>query len=224
MISIIVPVYNEESTINDCLKRLDELKGNKEIIVCDGGSIDDTVRIARSNAEVLSTEQGRAFQMNAGAEMASGNILWFVHSDSIPDTNSIDAIERAIQNGYGGGCFSLYFHDYSDLSLKLVAMTSNLRARYLRLMFGDQGIFMTKDAFIKIGGYDEIPLMEDWNMSKALYKDFKVKILKEKIGTSGRRFKKDGVLKTLMFMHKLKLKYMTGTSPEELAKLYREVR
>ena len=224
MISIIVPVYNEESTISNCLKRLESLDGIKEILVCDGGSVDKTVEIASRYTRVLHTPKGRAFQMNAGANAAGGGVLWFVHSDSIPDRRSIAAIEEAMQNGYDAGCFSLYFHDYTDISLKLIATTSNLRAKYLNLMFGDQGIFMSRDAFFKIGGYDEIPLMEDWNMSKALYRDFKVKVLKERIGTSGRRFKQKGVFKTLIFMHRLKLKYITGTSPEELAKMYREVR
>lgn len=224
MISIIVPVYNEESTIASCLERLEGLEGNKEIIVCDGGSKDDTVSIAGRYAKVIKSGKGRSFQMNAGADAAKGNILWFVHSDSRTDSNSLLAINNAIYAGRDGGCFSLYFYDYDDISLKFLSLTSNLRAKYLKLMFGDQGIFLTKDVFWEIGGYDEIPLMEDWNMSRALYRNYKVKVLKEKIGTSGRRFKEGGFLKTLMFMHMIKFKYITGTSPEELAKMYKEVR
>lgn len=224
MISIIVPAYNEENKINKCLNGLNLLEGEKEIIVCDGGSTDDTVRLASPYSKVLSTPKGRAMQMNAGAVEAVGDILWFVHSDSVVSPKSLESINHAIKSGYDAGCFSLYFHDYDDLSLKLLAWTSNLRAKYLKLMFGDQGIFMTRKAFDRVGGYDEIPLMEDWNMSQALYKRFKVRVLKDKIGTSGRRFKEGGVLRTLLFMHRIKLKYISGTSPEELSKLYREVR
>lgn len=224
MVSVIIPVLNEEGTIGHNLKRLMTLKGDFEVLVVDGGSSDDTQAIASEFAQVIHSEKGRAKQMNAGAAQASGEILWFLHSDSLVSENSIMAIEEACSKGYKGGCFSLYFHDVRSFNLTWLALTSNLRAKYLKLMFGDQGIFITREAFEALGAFPEIAIMEDWAFSKAMNKRYSCKLLKTKIGTSGRRFKKGGFFKTLMKMHWIKWQYLKGTSPERLGKLYKEIR
>lgn len=224
MISIIIPTLNEGKSIEELLKNLIRLEGNKELIVVDGGSSDKTVSIASKYAKVLHSEKGRANQMNKGASEARGEILWFVHSDSKIDKDSLEAIESAIDEGYIGGGFSLYFYDYETTFMKYVSITSNWRAKYLGIYFGDQGIFIQKNIFNKIEGYADISLMEDWDISKRLGKIGKMKMMNTPIGTSARRFKQGGQLKTHLLMHKIKILYLLGVPPSKLQKIYREAR
>ena len=111
--------------------------GQKELIVVDGGSIDNTVEIASRYARVIKSPKGRAKQMNSGAKAAKGDILWFVHSDSKLHPSSISEIEQTIKEKYIGGCFRLYFYDLDTRFMRYLAHTSNLRAKYLKLIFGD---------------------------------------------------------------------------------------
>lgn len=224
MISIIVPVLNEEKSIESLLLDLLSLEGEKEVIVVDGGSSDKTVEKASRHTKVIHSPEGRANQMNEGAKFALGDILWFVHSDSKVNEKSLGFIEKAIQLGYSGGGFSLQFYDYNTLFMRYLAKTSNLRAKFLRLIFGDQGIFIKRNVFEDLGGYPDIELMEDWELSKKLYKTGKVKILDLSIGTSARRFESGGQLKTLLLMHKIKFLYMLGVPSSKLRQIYREAR
>ncbi|MCX7884827.1 MAG: TIGR04283 family arsenosugar biosynthesis glycosyltransferase [Caloramator sp.] len=224
MVSIIIPVLNEEKNIEKILLQLGKLKISKEIIVVDGGSTDNTALVASKYAKVISSKKGRAKQMNYGAAISKGDILWFLHCDSKISESSLESIEKAIDKGYDGGCFSLYFYDYSSPFLKYISYTSNLRAKYLKLYFGDQGIFIKKNIFEKIGGYPDIPLMEDWELSMRLKKSTKTIVLKNKIGTSARRFVEGGIFKTFLLMQYIKLLYILKFPIEKIASIYKDIR
>lgn len=224
MISIIVPVLNEENSIASLLENLKTLNGDKEIIIVDGGSSDNTIDIVKEYGTVVKSPKGRARQMNEGGKLAKGEILWFVHSDSILELDSLVHIERAIEEDYIGGSFKLSFYDLDTRFMRYISRTSNLRAKYLKLIFGDQGIFMRKDIFKQLDGYKDMELMEDWDMSKRVHKLGKMKSLNIGIGTSARRFEKGGQFKTLLLMHKIKVLYILGVPTDKLSKIYRQVR
>mgnify|MGYP000999957534 CR=1 FL=1 len=128
MVSIIIPVLNEEKKLKGFLTFLENIKGRKEIILVDGESTDNTAFIAGKYAKVLFSERGRSKQMNKGAKYAEGNVLWFLHADSIVDPNSINYIEKAIEDKNIGGGFSLYFYDFNTLFMRYISKTSNIRA------------------------------------------------------------------------------------------------
>ena len=224
MVSIIIPAYNEDNKIESLLSEISGIAGEKEIIVVDGGSVDDTASIASKYATVISSPKGRANQMNAGAHIASGDILWFVHCDSKVHLESLKAINTSIATGHVGGGFNLEFYDYPSLFFKYLSVTSNWRAKYLKLIFGDQGLFVKRDVFEKLGGFAPMPLMEDWDLSVRLRKTGKLDMIKLPIYTSARRFVDSGILKTHLHMHKIKLLYILGTPAEELSKAYHDIR
>lgn len=224
MVSIIIPVLNEEKKLKNFLTILENIKGEKEIILVDGRSTDNTASIAGKYTKVLFSERGRSKQMNKGAKYAEGNVLWFLHADSIVDPNSINYIEKVIEDKNIGGGFSLYFYDFNTLFMRYISRTSNIRAEKFGIYFGDQGLFIRKDIFEKLGGYADIDIMEDLELSLRLRKMGKMKLLRYGIGTSARRFKNRGPIKTHILMHKLRILYFLGVSPEKLNKMYREVR
>ena len=162
-ISMILPIYNENSTIDGMMEQLRRLPGDWEILFADGGSTDGTVRRIGTEYPVLKSPKGRAAQMNDGAARASGEILWFVHCDSRLPEDAHSQIQAAVESGAAWGCFHIGF-DYDGPFMGCNTFFSNRRARR-GIAFGDQGIWIRRELFLSLGGFPELPIMEDYEFS-----------------------------------------------------------
>ena len=220
-LSIIIPTLNEAGAIEAVLKQLAiQRSSGCEIIVVDGGSLDETMTIAAPLADkVISTPRGRGRQMNAGAEAASGEILWFLHADSTIPSNATEAIEHAVANGSVWGHFDIRLSGKQPM-LRIVERLMNLRSCISGIATGDQGIFVTRNAFLVANGFPEIPLMEDVALSKVLRRRSHPCCLRQKLVTSSRYWEKNGIFRTILLMWRLRLAYALGANPGKLAKLY----
>jgi len=220
-ITIIIPALDEAAGIGDMLQPLQPLRAQgHEVIVVDGGSTDATPDLARPLADqVLSTEPGRARQMNAGAGAASGEVLWFLHADTLIGAGSAESVCRALQQQTGWGRFDLRLSGDQPL-LRLVERLINWRSRLSGIATGDQGIFVSRALFERIGGYAEIPLMEDVDLSRRLKRETAPCCLHETLLSSSRRWEQRGVLKTIALMWYLRLAYFAGVPAERLAAHY----
>jgi rSAM/selenodomain-associated transferase 2 len=220
-ISIIIPVLNEAGCIVQALERLQEFRApGAEIIVVDGGSGDGTVRLAQPLADcVTAAARGRGEQMNAGAANASGDILLFLHADTQLPPAAPNLIVEAIAGGARWGRFDVRI-DGSAGGLALVALMMNWRSRLTGIATGDQAIFVTREAFEACGGFPAIPLMEDIVLSRSLRRIEWPACLRDKVTTSGRRWEKHGLLRTILTMWWLRLRFRFGASPDDLAREY----
>jgi rSAM/selenodomain-associated transferase 2 len=225
LVSIIIPVLNEVNTIAATLESITKLHGEKEIIIVDGGSTDGTRElISSSGFLVISAPQGRAKQMNAGARRARGEVLLFLHGDSHLQFDALKKMQFALQDAQVvGGGYQLVMEDTS-LVLKMVCYFSNLRARWGQIYFGDQGMFVRRRAFEAAGGFPDIEIMEDWELSRRLSRMGILKQVPASITTSSRRFRKGGIWRTIWLMQKLKVLYLCGVPPATIKDYYRDVR
>ncbi len=209
------------------MRKLEDLEGDREVILVDGGSTDRTVRMieeAGPGVQLLHSVRGRAGQMNRGAAAAKGGILLFLHADASLPAGAL----RLIENAFGrddciGGGFSLAIDDGAPI-YKLIAYFSNLRARFLGQLFGDQAIFIRSEVFERLGGFEEIELMEDMDFSRRARKMGRMIQLPDRVESSARRWKRNGVWRTIWLMQKIKLMYFMGVSPGKLKKMYADVR
>ena len=222
-ISIIIPALNEAQHIGTTLSCLEPLrqKGH-EVIVVDGGSQDATLKLASSGTDkVVTTMPGRARQMNAGAEASAGDVLWFLHADTRVPEDAADKISLALANPNSyWGRFDIRLSGEHYL-LRIVEKLMNLRSCISGIATGDQGIFVRRACFEAIGGFQEIPLMEDIELSKRLKKWSRPCCIHRKLVTSSRRWEKHGVVRTIILMWRLRLAYAMGVSPDKLAPLYK---
>ncbi len=223
-ISVIMPVLNEEKSVAATLGALAVLSPY-EILVVDGGSSDRTRQIAGEfPVRIISSERGRARQMNCGARAARGDILLFLHADTWLPTTALADISSALANeSYLGGRFDVEL-DGSHWMLPLVGRMISYRSRLSKVGTGDQALFVRREVFQRLGGFQEIPLMEDIAFCQALKRLGPVACLRSRVVTSGRRWEADGVWRTIFRMWALKLLYFAGVSPAKLKQFYADTR
>jgi len=220
-ISVIIPALNEALHIADTMANIGH-GNNTEIIVVDGGSIDDTVSIARQfGATVIEGFPPRSRQMNQGADAASNKILLFLHADTRLPENFDRYILRAVyQPGVVAGAFELRI-DSSVPSLRFIERMANWRSRCLNLPYGDQAIFMLSKVFHQMGGFPNIPIMEDFELIRRLRKKGNVVTLHQPAITSPRRWLNHGILKITLIHQLIVVSYFMGISPDTIARRYR---
>lgn len=220
-ISVIVPCLNEAALIRDRLHAFQRLReSGHELILVDGGSTDGSARIAEPLADlVVESAPGRALQMNAGAAAASGSVFWFLHLDSGLPADAEAAILEAALQGSGWGRFDVRLSGRAAL-LRIVERMMNLRSRVTGVATGDQGIFVTRRLFEAVGGFAEIPLMEDIELSGRLRRLARPVCLSSRIVTSSRRWERNGILRTVLTMLTLRTAYRLGADPRWLVRFY----
>jgi rSAM/selenodomain-associated transferase 2 len=200
LVSIIVPVLNEATIIPAFLRHLREIAPQAEIIVVDGGSEDRTMELSRPIADhVIITAVGRAKQMNAGATVATNDVLWFVHADSKITRGSLSAILSALNEPrIVGGCLRLEIVPTRWI-YRIRDVIGNFCVEWFGVALGDRGFFCRRNSFFRIGGYPEIPLLEDAEFYRKLKQCGRVRQLREKIQTSARRYEALGPFATVCF-------------------------
>ena len=222
VLSIIVPALNEAESIVDHLAHLQPLcQRGAEVILADGGSTDRTAELGSSRVDVIVTApRGRARQMNAGAARARGDVLLFLHADTRLPEFADTLAQRVLSAGAPvWGRFDVAIAGRHPL-LPVVAWCMNRRSRLTGIATGDQALFVRRDVFETLGGFPDIPLMEDVALSRRLKRAGRPLCLRERAITSGRRWESHGVLRVVFLMWRLRLAYFLGRDPARLAAAY----
>ncbi len=223
--SVIIPVLNEEGVINDAIARIRDIDGSSgaEIIVVDGGNDCRTIgAIISEGVAKVPSPCGRGRQMNEGARHATGGILLFLHADTELPLNALPLIENAMRDGrYEAGAFDLTIKSPRPV-FRMIEFSASLRSRITRIPFGDQAIFIRRDYFEKIGGYQDIPVMEDVEIMKRIRKKGdRIIILRSRVATSSRRWEKEGIVRCTLRNWLLQVLYPLGVPARTLARLYK---
>lgn len=220
-LSIIVPALNEAGCIRELLRQLQALRAQgHEVIVVDGGSCDATVALAQPLVDqLLPAPAGRALQMNIGAQAARGRVLWFVHADTRVPEKAARVIIESVAHAAGWGRFDVRLSG-DRLLLRLVERMMNWRSRFTGIATGDQGIFVTRELFERVGGFAALPLMEDIDLSRRLKHQQRPLCLRDTLTSSSRRWEQKGIVRTIALMWVLRLAYFLGVPPARLAMHY----
>lgn len=221
-LSVIVPVWMEAAGVTDTLRVLQPIRARgHEVVVVDAGSSDRTVELARPLCDrVVVSEKGRALQMNAGAAAAKGDLLLFLHADTRLPANSLEHLTSFIRSRRAWGRFDVRLSGERPL-FRVIAWFMNQRSRLTGICTGDQAMFVRRDAFDALGGFQPMPLMEDVEFSRRLCLVSRPFCIKEPVVTDSRRWQKHGAWRTIFLMWQLRWRYWRGESPESLAQIYR---
>ncbi len=218
LLSVVIPVLNEEKALAPLLRQLQSWQPLAEIIVVDGGSEDASVELARGHCnELLTTARGRALQMNAGARRAGGKYLFFLHCDTRPQI-SAGQLQQMLAGNPLWGFFQVRLSG-AAWPLRVVETMMNLRSRLTRIATGDQLLFVRRRDFLAMAGYADIPLMEDVELCRRL-RNTAPCVASASVTTSSRRWEERGICSTILSMWRLRLAYWLGVSPQRLASIY----
>jgi rSAM/selenodomain-associated transferase 2 len=224
VITVIVPFYNEEKILCKNLIQFHALSRQAELIFVDGGSTDKSVDCAKQYGRVYYSKRGRAAQMNMGASVANGGVLLFLHADTIISPETLLSMENSIKDdSYVGGCLEQRI-DNIGMIYRFIEGLGNVRAKITKVFYGDQGIFVRKDIFLKIGGFPKVPIMEDVIFSKQLRRLGKTVVLTDRILTSSRRWDKGGVVKTLLLYSLINILFWMRFPLEKIKLFYDDLR
>jgi len=222
-LSIIIPALNEAATIVDTLAPLQAMRQRGvEVLLVDGESTDQTRELAAPRVDrIIGSERGRAKQMNAGAAVAKGDALLFLHADSLLPVDGDERIVRALADArFRWGRFDVAING-RHFMLPVIAWFMNRRSRLTGIATGDQGLFVARETFAKVGGFPDQPLMEDIAICERLRAQSPhPACIDSKIVTSGRRWEKHGVWRTIFLMWRLRFNYYCGASPESIHRAY----
>jgi rSAM/selenodomain-associated transferase 2 len=221
-LSIVLPVLDEAGHLEAVLAELARGCPGADVVVADGGSRDESREIAARvpGIRVVSSLRGRARQMNQGAAASRGDILLFLHADTLLPAGAADAIEQALRDpGVVYGRFDVTL-DSPRPVFRMIAGLMNFRSRLTGICTGDQGIFVRRAAFERLGGYPEIPLMEDVELTRRLKRLGRLAPLALRVTTSARRWERNGVARTIALMWTLRLLYFCGAGPDRLHRWY----
>ncbi|HLE86751.1 MAG TPA: TIGR04283 family arsenosugar biosynthesis glycosyltransferase [Candidatus Brocadiaceae bacterium] len=221
-ISVIIPTLNEESHIEKTLQSVIKQAGDYELFIVDGGSTDNTIAIAKRYTSVIDSKRGRAIQMNAGASLCKGDILLFLHADTLlPDDAFRELRKRMRDDTVSGGSFYIAF-DADNFILRGISFITRFNFRLFH--FGDQGIFVRRDVFQKLHGYKDMPIMEDYDFYKRLMKQGQVILVRMPVISSARRFIKKGVIRQLLINKFVVLAYWAGVDIQTIKRFYDDMR
>ena len=221
-LSIVVPVLNEAALIGPFLRHLKTLQPAVEIIVVDGASTDGTSELAQSLTDrVLSAPRGRAAQMNAGIESATGDVVWFLHADLHVPASAIEEIQAALQDDrVAGGCFRLRY-PRREWIYRISDSLGNVGVDLFGFALGDHGIFCRRSAFVRVGGYPIVPILEDAELYRRLRAAGRMKQLRQEIVSDPRTFERGGRYRTTAVYFLILLLYVVGVPIARLNKIYR---
>ena len=223
MISVVIPTLNEAAILDSTLSRLTRQLEGHELLIVDGGSTDCTRQIARKYGEVIPSERGRARQMNAGAAVASGATLLFLHADVWLEPGAVQEVEAAVAEGYVGGALKQRIDGTHPL-YRVIEFAANFRARRLKMFYGDGGIFISRTHFQQIGGFPDLPIMEEIGFSRKLRHLGKTTLVKQRIHISSRRWEQNGIMRTTLINWLITLLFFCGIPTSRLAEMYRQIR